>query len=439
MSYMIKSGAKLRNKLLILIFFICFLHKIAFAKILRIDLEGPITPPISDFVELAINKAEKENMKLLLITLNTPGGLEKSMRDISNNILASKVPVCVYVYPSGARATSAGAIIALSAHILAMASGTTIGSAHPINIFGEIKDKNLEKKIVNDLKAYAMGLAEIRGKNKDIAGALVDKSLSMTAFEAKEKSISDLVEDDLSSLIIRIDGFSYKQSGNVYELKIMDNTIIEFDMPLYLKISNYLAQPNLAYLFLIFGLLCIFFELSNPGLYVPALIGILLILLSFYGFHLLSANMTGIFLIILGMVLLIAEVYITSFGLLGLSGIASLVVGNILLYKSLGGAIKLDIMYMLIVVIIIIVIAILVLFFGLKAQFMKPLEGIEALIGEEGEVYKKITSDKGKVFVHGEIWNARFLENVSEKEKVRVVGVKRNILQVKKIEDEKPL
>jgi len=436
---MIRLEMKLRNKLFILFFLICLMNEVACAKILRINLQGPITPPVSDFVEMAINKAEKEDMKLLLIILNTPGGLEKSMRDIANNILSSKVPVCVYVYPSGARATSAGAIIALSAHILAMASGTTIGSAHPINIFGEIKDKNLEKKIVNDLKAYAMSLAEIRGKNKSVAGEFVDKSLSMTAFEAKEKGITDLVEDDLYSLIKHIDGFSYKQSENVFTVKIKENNIIVFDMPLYLKISNFLAQPNLAYLFLIFGLLCIFFELSNPGLYVPALTGILLILLSFYGFHLLSANMTGIFLVILAMVLLVAEIYITSFGLLGLSGIASLVIGNILLYKSLGGAIKLNLMYMIVVVIITIIVAILILFFGLKAQFIKPLEGIEALIGEEGEVFRKISSERGKVFIHGEIWNAKFLDDVSERERVRVVGVKKNILEVKKIKDEKPL
>ncbi len=436
---MIRSGIKLGNKLFIWILLIFILHKVAYAKILRINLEGPITPPVSDFVELAINKAEKDNMELLLIVLNTPGGLEKSMRDIANNILSSKVSVCVYVYPSGARATSAGAIIALSAHILAMASGTTIGSAHPINIFGEIKDKNLEKKIVNDLKAYTMGLAEIRGKNKEVAGEMVDKSLSMTAFEAKEKGIADLLVDDINSLVKYIDGFYYKQSEKVYTVKITDNNIIEFDMPLYLKISNFLAQPNLAYIFLIFGLLCIFFELSNPGLYVPALTGILLILLSFYGFHLLSANMTGIFLIIMAMVLLIAEIYITSFGLLGLSGIASLIIGNILLYKSLGGAVKLNLMYMLAVVIITIGIAILILFFGLKAQFIKPLEGMEALIGEEGEVFRKISNERGKVFIRGEIWNARFLDDVSEKERVRVVGVKKNILEVKKIEDEKPL
>lgn len=428
---------KLKNSLILTCLFFILLNLPAYSKILKIKIDGPITPPMADFVEFALDKARNENAELIIITLNTPGGLDKSMRDITSQILSSNIPVCVYVYPVGARAGSAGAIIAISSHVLAMSSGTNIGSAHPINIFGEIKDKTLETKIVNDLKAYAQSLAQLRGKNTEIAGDFVEKSLSLSSSEAKEKNIADIIADDFNSLLKNLDGFVFRHAEKSFKIKLSDKSIEELDMPLYIKILNFISQPNLAYLLLIFGLFCIFFELSNPGLYVPALLGILLILLSFYGFHLLSANMVGVFLIILAMVLLIAEIYVTSFGLLGLSGIISLVLGNILLYKSLGRAIRFSPMYIAIIVIITISVSLLILYFGLKVQFKKPLEGLESLIGEEGECIKKISATKGKVFVHGEIWNAEFDNEINKGDKVKIVGIRKNILVVKKLKDEK--
>ncbi|MCX7769606.1 MAG: nodulation protein NfeD [Proteobacteria bacterium] len=403
------------------------------ASVLKLNIKGPITPPIEDYIDIGFDHAQEKKADLILIILDTPGGLEKTMRSITEKILSSKIPVCIYVYPNGARAASAGAIIALSAHILAMAPGTNIGASHPLSIFGEIKDKTLEMKIINDLKAYTRSIAQTRGKDSQIAEDFVEKSLSLSANEAKEKGIADLVVNDIDSLLSQLNGVSYRHLSKTYFIQLGETKIEEYEMPLFIKISNFLSQPNLAYLFLIFGLLLIFFELSNPGLYVPALTGILLILLSFYGFHLLSANLVGILLIILAMVLLIAEIYITSFGILGLSGIISLILGNIMLYKSLGGAIRFSPMYMIVIILVAIVISLLIFYFIVKAQLKKPLEGLDALIGEEGDCIKKLDNYKGKVFVHGEIWNAEFLNEVREGERIKVVGIKKNTLLVEKI------
>lgn len=427
------SLKKLKISYIFIILFIISFVNNAEATILRLDIKGAITQPVLDYVEIGFNEAFEKKVDLILIVLDTPGGLEKIMREITDKIINSKIPVCVYVHPAGTRAGSAGAVIALSAHVLAMSPGTNIGSAHPTTLLGEIKDKTLETKIVNDMKAYVRSIAEIRGKNIDVAEGFVEKSLSITAYEAKEKGIADLVVEDIDSLIDKINGFEFKHLEKTKKILLVDKKIDIFEMPLFIRISNFIAQPNLAYIFLILGLLLIFFELSNPGLYVPALLGIFLILLSFYGFHLLSANLTGIFLIILAMVLLIAEIYITSFGILGLGGITALILGNIMLYKSLGEAIRFSVMYMITIIFVAVIISLLIFYFIIKAQFQKPLEGIEALIGEEGNCVKKKDQNTGKVFVHGEIWNAEFLDEVNEGEKVKVIGVKKNTLMVKKI------
>lgn len=428
---------KLKNSLFYTILFSFLIIGYSGASILRLDIKGAITPPIYDYIEMGLNEASQKEVDLILIVLDTPGGLEKTMREISNKILISKIPVCVYIYPSGARAASAGAIIALSAHVLAMAPGTSIGASHPLTIFGEIKDKTLESKIVNDMKAYVRSIAEVRGKNAGVVEEFIEKSLSITAFEAKEKNIADLVVDNIDSLVSLIDGLEYKNLQKSQKIVLRDKKVENFEMPITIRISKFISQPNLAYVFLVFGLLLIFFELSNPGLYVPALSGIFLILLSFYGFHLLSANLTGIFLIILAMILLIAEIYITSFGLLGLGGIIALILGNIILYKSLGEAIRFSPMYMITVILIAVFISILIFYFIIKAQFLKPLEGMEALIGEEGSCVRKKDSNIGKVFVRGEIWNAEFMDEIFEGEKIKVVGIKKNTLIVKKLKNEK--
>lgn len=431
------SYKKLKNSLFFSIFYIFLLINFSYADILRLDIKGPITPPILDYIEMGFNEAFEKKVDLILIVLDTPGGLEKTMREITDKILTSRIPVCVYVYPAGSRAGSAGAIIALSSHILAMTPGTNIGAAHPITIFGEIKDKTLESKIVNDMKAYARSIAEIRGKNSKVVEDFIEKSLSITAFEAKEKGIADLVVNDIDSLMTSINGVEFKHLEKFQKIFLKDTKIESFQMPLFVKISNFISQPNLAYVFLILGLLLIFFELSNPGLYVPALSGIFLILLSFYGFHLLSANITGIFLIIFAMILLIAEIYVTSFGILGLSGIIALILGNIMLYKSLGESIRFSAMYMITIILAAIILSLLIFYFIIKAQFKKPLEGMEALIGEEGNCIKKKDVRNGKVFVRGEIWNAEFLDEIYEGEKIKVVGIKKNTLVVKKLENEK--
>lgn len=428
---------KLKNSFFCIILFTFLIIVNADASILRLDIKGAITPPVYDYIEMGINEASQREVDLILIVLDTPGGLEKTMREISNKILVSNIPICIYVHPSGARAASAGAIIALSAHVLAMTPGTSIGASHPVTIFGEIKDKTLESKILNDMKAYARSIAEIRMKNVEIAEDFIEKSLSITAFEAKEKGIADLVVDNIDSLISQINGIEYKNLDRIQIIHLKDRNMDNYDMPFTIKVSNFIAQPNLAYVFLVLGLLLIFFELSNPGLYVPALLGIFLILLSFYGFHLLSANLTGIFLIILAMILLIAEVYITSFGILGLGGIIALILGNIMLYKSLGEAIRFSPMYMITIILIAVFISILIFYFIIKAQLIKPLEGIEALIGEEGSCVRKKDTNIGKVFVRGEIWNAEFIDEISEGEKIRVVDIKKNTLIVKKLENEK--
>lgn len=417
--------------ILILFFYISFTSE-SKGAIAKITIDDAISPPVAEYVVSSINDAKNKKYDLIIIILNTPGGLEQSTREIVDAILTSPTPICVYVYPSGARAASAGALIALASHILAMSPVSNIGAAHPTNIAGEIKNKQLETKIVNDLKAYVRSLAELRKRNISVAESFVEKSLSLTSKEAKEQGIADVIAEDVDILLQKIEGFEYR-SGNFFgKLTLKDKNIENFEMPITIKILKNLTNPNLTYILMMIGIFFLFFELSNPGLIIPGLLGVILILLSFYGFHILSADIVGIIFIFIGIVLLAAEVFIVSKGLLSLGGIASFIIGNIMLYKSLDSALGFRLGYMISLIIVTFGIILVMLLIGIKAQFKKPLEGLESIIGLEGECISISNKKTGKVFVRGEIWNAEFLDNLNTGDKITVVGYKNNILIVKR-------
>ncbi|HID95227.1 MAG TPA: nodulation protein NfeD [Candidatus Latescibacteria bacterium] len=424
--------------MLAILFSSLLLPSVAFgqAHVDVIEVDGIINPISSRFIKEAIEKATEDGAECLIIELDTPGGLMKSMRSIVKEILSSPVPIVVYVSPSGSRAGSAGVFVTLAAHVAAMAPGTNIGAAHPVTM-GGVQDTTgtMAQKITNDAVAYIKTIAEKRGRNADWAEKAVRVSASITEKEALELHVIDLICKDIRGLLDRIDGRKVDLPGGVKVLKTEGAEVRRRGMSWRYRVLDKISDPNIAYILLLLGIYGLFFELANPGAILPGVVGAIFLILAFFAFQTLPINYAGLLLILLAIVLFIAETQITSYGLLSIGGAVAMILGSMMLFNT--GVPFLKVSWNIIVP----AVAATVAFFlfavgmGLRAQRRKPATGAEGLVGTTGVALTRIAPE-GKVSIHGEIWRARSDEKIKKGEEVVVVGVEHLKLRVSKPKDE---
>jgi len=415
-----------KNLLLITIFIFCFIFLPPVeAAILSINVDAPIHPITSEYIRQAIDRAEKEGAPLLIIQLNTPGGLDSSMREIISRVLSSKVPVAVYVSPSGARAASAGFFIGIACDLFVMAPGTNTGAAHPvgISITGQQMDKTMEEKVVQDSVSYIKTLAEKRGRNTQAAEDAVRRSVSYTEKEALEKGLIDFIATDTQAIL---DYFHERKihrfSGEEMVLKLKNEPIVNIPMSRRQKFLITISNPNLAYLLLMIGLLGLYFEFSNPGAILPGVLGGISLLLAIFAFQILPINYVGLLLILLAIALLVLEVKVHSYGVLTVGGIIAMIIGSMMLINSPLPELRPSLQLIIPVAISLSLIFLFLVFLVVKAHLRRAATGKEGLIGEIGETQTDL-NPFGKVFVHGEIWNAEASEPIPKGTKVEVVEV----------------
>jgi membrane-bound serine protease (ClpP class) len=405
--------------------------------VLRIT--GVINSVVADFVTSHLEMANAQEDRALVIELDTPGGLDTSMRAIIQGILGSKIPVIVYVYPAGARAASAGALITLSADFAAMAPGTNIGAAHPVSIGiggtgGEKKGDTMMEKVLNDAAAYARSIAQERGRNVEWAERIVRESISTSASEALKLKVIDVVADDLQTLLEKLDGRHYLRNGKTLTLNTGDARLVPVEMGWRQKILNTLSNPNVAYLLLMLGILGIFFEISQPGVILPGAIGAISILLALFAFQTLPINYVGVLFILLAVVLFVLEVKVASYGMLTIGGIVSLTLGSLMLIESSKPFLQISRTVIGATVAVTSGFILIVLFFVVRTQKSRFVSGAEGLAGEIGEAVTDIHA-QGRVFVHGEYWDAFSGQPVEKGGKVRVLGIREGFrLEVEKVE-----
>ncbi|MBI5574755.1 MAG: nodulation protein NfeD [Deltaproteobacteria bacterium] len=385
-------------------------------------IAASINPVTADFLSAAIEKAEETNAAILVVELDTPGGLDSAMRQMVQEIIKTKIPVAVYVSPSGARAASAGVLITLAADVAAMAPGTNIGAAHPVSVGGGGMDNTMAKKVENDAAAYARSLAEKKGRNAAWAESAVRESTSLTERDALEKNVIDLVSPSLSDLLARIDGKEILKGDGKIVLRTKGIAVARFPMGLRHRILSSLADPNIAYILMMIGIYGIFFELSNPGAVFPGVVGGISLILGFYSLQTLSADYAGFLLIALAMLLFILEIKVHSYGALTIGGIVALLLGSLMLFRASADP-WLRISWGVLAVMIGASIAFFttVVTLAVRSQLRKPVTGAEGLIGETGEARADFAGE-GKVFVSGEWWNARCGVPLKKGDRVTVVG-----------------
>lgn len=404
--------------------------------VITMTIDGTINPASADFIHGGIKKAIKEKAECIIIHLNTPGGLLKSTRVIVSDILESPIPVVVYVSPGGAHAGSAGVFITLAAHIAAMAPGTNIGAAHPVAMQQQM-DSTMNEKATNDAAAFIRTIAEKRNRNIEWAERAVRKSFSYSETEALEDSVIDLIAKNEKELLEKINGKQIMLVDEAKTLNTASATVQQHEMNLWEKILDVISDPNIAYILFLLGLYGLLFELYNPGVILPGIVGVIALVLALYSMHALPINYAGVALIVFAIILFLLEIKVVSHGLLTIGGIISLLFGSMMLIKDS----SLD-MVRISRTVIISATAVSALFFvfvlglGIKAQRRKGVTGIEGLVGVKGEAFTPL-EPTGTVMVRGEIWNAESLVGtISKGEKIIVKQMKNLKLYVEPIPNE---
>jgi len=403
-------------------------------KVISIKVDGTINPATADFIHGGIKKAATEKASCLLIHLNTPGGLLKSTRVIVSDILNSPVPVIVYVSPGGAHAGSAGVFITMAAHIAAMAPGTNIGAAHPVALQA-VMDSTMNEKTTNDAAAFIRSIAEKRKRNVEWAENAVRKSHSYSETEALEYSVIDFIARDDEELLNIVHGKQVAINSGLITLQTKGAKIESLEMTFIGKLLDTISDPNIAYILFLLGMYGLLFELYSPGAILPGIVGVISLILAFYSMHSLPVNYAGLALIIFAIILFLLEIKIVSHGLLAIGGIVSLLLGSMMLIRSDSGLdmarISRGVIYAATAVSALFFL--FVLSFGIRAQRSKVVTGIEAMIGNTGEVIE-ILNPTGTVRVNGETWNAESLSGaITRGEKVRIKEMRNLKLYVEPI------
>jgi len=417
--------------------------------------DASINPITAQYIEDSIEKAEQDNVQCLVIELDTPGGLLNSTRAIVKRIMASKVPIVVYIYPSGSRAGSAGVFITYASHIAVMAPSTNIGAAHPVQLGSskkiswpkQFQKKNgeepgekskesstpMEDKILNDTVAFVKSIAEKRNRNVEWAEKSVRGSDSITETEALKKRVINLIANDEKDLLQKLDGQKIVIDSREIVLKTKEAQIEYIAMNSRQKLLNVLADPNIAYILMILGFYGLLYEITHPGIGVPGVLGTIFLILAFYSMQTLPTNYAGVALIALGIILFIAEAAVPGFGLLTLGGVTSMVLGSLILFNTAEPIMRVSWSLIIAFPVTTAVITLFLVRVVLKAHRQKVLGGGKGMIGETGYAKTSISLKKpGKVFVHGEIWDAFSEETIEKGDAIVVEGIRKLTLTVKK-------
>ena len=408
------------------------------ATVHRIIVDGVINPVATEYIINSIERAERENAELLIIQMDTPGGLMESMHRIVKAIQSSKVPVAVYVAPSGSRAGSAGVFITYAAHIAAMAPSTNIGSAHPVfsgGFPGAKQDtagsQTMMEKVVNDAVAKIKSLARKRGRNEQWAEKAITESANITETEALKIHVIDYVVPSTDSLLTVLDGKKVALDIGAEKILHTKNAVVQtFEMTFRQKILDTLSNPNIAYILLMLGIYGLLFELYNPGAILPGIVGGISLILGLYALQTLPVNYAGVLLIVFAIILFLLEIKIPSFGLLSIGGVISLIIGSIMLFDTQLSFLKVSWQVILGVVVISILFFVFAMGMVVRTHKKKPTTGMAGMIGEIGEVYKTLNPE-GTIKIHGEFWKAFSDQTVSKGKKVKVIEYDSDKLRLK--------
>jgi membrane-bound serine protease (ClpP class) len=394
--------------------------------------DGVITPVTAEYLHDALLSAQESGARALIIRLNTPGGLDPSMRLIVKDITAATIPVIVYVAPSSSRAASAGLFITMAAHVAAMAPGTNIGAAHPVAIGGGEMDKTMKEKVENDSVAYLKSIASQRGRNVAWAEDAVRKSVSVTEREALKLKIIDLVAENLPALLNQLDGRTVLLQPGPTVLHTAGATLREYPMGLRLEFLKTLSDPNIAYLLMTLGTVGLIAELYNPGAILPGIVGAISLILAFYSLQSLPVNYAGVLLFVLGIVFLILEATVTSFGMLAIGGIIAMLLGSVMLIKTDVEFLQISWSVILPVVALTAGVTFFMVGMGMKAMRRPAATGREELVGMVG-IVKTALTPLGQVAVHGELWQAVSDLPLQPGDEAQVIGIEGLRLSVKPV------
>lgn len=402
----------------------------AHGEILKVKIDGVIDPITSEFIADAVQEAEAQEAEFLLIELSTPGGLGVSMQEIIQNILNSEIPIVCYVHPQGARAASAGFFILLSADVAVMAPGTNTGAAHPVFPFG-MEDETMLEKVTNDALANLRAIVKERNRNYELAEKGVVESKSYTARESLEGGLIDLIAENEEELLKLLDGREITRfSGEKQTISTEGQQVRLLEMTLRQRILSTIADPNMALLLGVVGLMGLYLEFSNPGLMVPGIAGGICFILALLGFSLLPINLIGVLLILLAIGLFIAELTVQGFGIFGFGGIVSMTLGLLLLVDAPNPEVRIHLGPALAVAASLAFIMVFLLRLTIKAYRSNVITGTGSLEGAIGQARSQVDQDGGKVFVSGEWWEAVSEQPVPEGSQVRVLGSNNLILNV---------
>jgi membrane-bound serine protease (ClpP class) len=401
-------------------------------SIVKIRVDDTIQPITAEYIDRAIERARQTNADAVLIELSTPGGLLDSTRTIIQTILASPVPVIIYVAPSGARAASAGFFILEAADVAAMAPGTNTGAAHPVTLGGEKMDDTMKAKVENDSAAFMRSYVGPRGRNVQLAETAVRESKSWTDQEALQQHLIDVVARDQNDLFHQLEGRTIKRfDGKPVKLHLAGASVDELPMTLKQRILDFLLDPNIAFLVLAVGALALYAEFNHPGAIVPGVVGVVFILLALFALNLLPTRYASLTLILAAFVLFALEAKFATHGILGLGGIVLLTLGGLLLVDGPIPQMRVQLWTALGVSVPLGVITVFLMTIALRARRSKVVTGLQGMIGAVGEARTDIDPE-GKVFVQGELWNAHARSRVGLGEHVVVRKVEGLELEVEK-------
>ena len=423
-------------------------------SVFQLTISDAIGPATDDYVERAIKMATLQQAELIVIRMDTPGGLDSAMRSIIKNITNSSVPVAVYVAPTGARAASAGTYILYASHIAAMAPGTNLGAATPVQIGGisppdlqKEKDKSeksssennkttMQKKIINDAVAYIRGLAQLRGRNQEWAEKAVREAASLPAGDALKKNVIDIVASSTTDLLKQIDGREVFVQGQKLRLKTAGLTVKEINPDWRSRLLSVITNPNIAYILMLLGIYGLILEFYNPGAIVPGTVGAICLLLALYSFQLLPINYAGMGLILLGIALMVGEAFEPSFGVLGIGGVIAFVIGSIILMDTDAPGFGIDISLIATFALTSVIMFVFVIGMVIKARRRPIVSGMEELLGSEALVIEDF-AEKGRVNIHSENWSALCDTPLQKGQSVKVIAIDGLTLQVEPLDKSK--